>query len=246
MAPRSSFLRARPVVSAKSRVVGVRSRRTKLAIDAKRIVLLGPPGVGKGTQAALLSKVLGIPVISTGNLLRKEVADGTELGKKAGYYMNKGDMAPDDLVEKIVLRQLKEKKKFILDGFPRNTRQAKKLGKTTPIDAVVELQAPYDELERRVGGRWLCSDKKCATIHNAELDEKAISKGACKKCGGELSQREDDKKIAERLVTYENETKPLTKFYQNIDRIHKLIPATGSPNKVFLRIIMALQKKQAR
>ncbi len=201
------------------------------------IVLLGPPGVGKGTAAAILSKKHGIPHISTGNMLREAVSKGTDLGKKAKGFMDSGQLVPDELVTDLVKERLEQqdaKKGFILDGYPRTSAQAKALQGFAAVDAVLDFTAPFKTIVERISGRRTC--RKCnATYHVRYSPPK--KEGVCDKCGGELYQRSDEKPgiITERLKVYEQQNRPLIDYYRNeeilteidasyhIDEIEKII-----------------------
>ena len=185
------------------------------------LILLGPPGAGKGSQAKSLAARYGIPHISTGDILRAAVRDKTELGVKAKAYMDKGALAPDDLVVEIVAERVKMddcKAGFILDGFPRNIPQAEAvemmlgaLGKKT--DKVINIQVSHREIIKRLSGRWVC--RNCGEgyhiIFNPPMEDKK-----CDKCKGEIYQRDDDKEdtILARLKVYEEQTAPLIDFYK--------------------------------
>lgn len=185
------------------------------------LILLGPPGAGKGSQAKSLAVRYGIPHISTGDILRAAVRDKTELGVKAKAYMDKGALAPDDLVVEIVAERLEMddcKAGFILDGFPRNIPQAEavemmlgSLGKKT--DKVINIQVSHREIIKRLSGRWVC--RNCGEgyhiIFNPPMEDKK-----CDKCKGEIYQRDDDKEdtILARLKVYEEQTAPLIDFYK--------------------------------
>lgn len=201
------------------------------------VVLLGPPGVGKGTAAGILSKKHGIPHISTGNMLREAVAKGTNLGKKAKAFMDAGQLVPDELVTEMVRERLAQpdcKRGFILDGYPRTSIQAKALQQFAAIDAVLDFTAPFKTIVERISGRRTC--RKCnATYHVKYSPPK--KEGVCDKCGGELIQRSDEKPgiITERLKVYEQQNKPLIDYYRNeqllteidasfhIDKMEKII-----------------------
>ncbi|MGE5308949.1 MAG: adenylate kinase [Deltaproteobacteria bacterium] len=185
------------------------------------IVLLGPPGAGKGTQAKVLAKKLNVPHISTGDLLRDNVARGTELGAKAKDYMNKGLLVPDELVLQILGERLKAadiKKGFILDGYPRNLNQAKELDGLMArlglkIDRVIDLVTSESVIVQRLSGRLVC--RSCgALFHRKNMPPK--KEGVCDACGGELYQRADDKEetIRKRLTVYREEVAALLKYYE--------------------------------
>lgn len=213
------------------------------------IVLLGPPGVGKGTAAGILAQKYGIPHISTGNMLREAVSKGTELGKKAKGYMDVGQLVPDELVTEMVRERLSQPdcaRGFILDGYPRTSTQAKALQQFAAIDSVLDFTAPFKTIVERISGRRTC--RKCnATYHVSYAPPKR--EGVCDKCGGELYQRSDEKPgiITERLKVYEQQNRPLIDYYRNeelmteidasfhIDQIDKIIAQCEKAIKEFAR-----------
>jgi adenylate kinase len=172
-----------------------------------RLVLLGAPGAGKGTQAKNLIEKYGIPQVSTGDILRQSVADGTPLGKEAKSYMDKGELVPDSVVLGLVEERLQAddaRKGYILDGFPRNTAQAEALDGmleklSMPITAAVSVDVPFEDLMKRLTGRRTC--KSCGQMYNVYFSPPA-KEGVCDKCGGELYQRDDDQEetIKKRLT----------------------------------------------
>lgn len=181
-----------------------------------KLILLGAPGAGKGTQAEIISKKLNIPTISTGNILRAAVANGTPVGLKAKEYMDAGKLVPDDVIIGVITEQLAEadcQNGYILDGVPRTIAQAEALEKAgVNFDAVVSIEISDEEIERRMTGRRTCI--KCgATYHVVAAPPK--QEGICDKCGSVLEQRKDDKPetVKARLVTYHQETEPLKDFY---------------------------------
>ncbi len=182
------------------------------------LIMLAAPGAGKGTQAEMLSKHFEIPTISTGAILRKNIADGTELGAVAQNYINEGKFVPDELIIDIVKNRLTEddcKNGFILDGFPRNPAQAEALDKSDiDIDTVLTLEVKDEEIVERLSGRLEC--KKCGSSFHKE-HRKPEKDGICDNCGGELRTREDDKPevIRDRLKTYYDQTEPLIEYYRN-------------------------------
>ena len=186
-----------------------------------RAVLLGPPGAGKGTQAVKLVEKYGVPQISTGDIFRANIKQGTELGKKAQEYMNKGELVPDSLVVDLVKDRLQQddcKNGYLLDGFPRTIFQAEELDKFLAeqghkLDAVINFQVGHDTLIERLTGRRIC--KKCgAGYHIVGMPPKV--EGICDKCGGELEQRKDDtvETAENRIVVYNESTKPLIEYYE--------------------------------
>ncbi len=198
-----------------------------------RTVLLGAPGSGKGTQGVVLSNKFNIPQISTGDLLRAAVKAGTELGKKAKSAMDAGALVSDDIVIGLIRERLSEddaQNGYILDGFPRNIPQAEALDAMLeqlgqPLQGVVLLDVPFEELMQRLTGRRTCKD--CGAIYNIYLSPPK-NEGHCDRCGGELFQREDDNEetIGNRLKVYEDQTAPLIGFYQNQNKLHS-IAGTG-------------------
>ncbi|MEM1537877.1 MAG: adenylate kinase [Candidatus Nezhaarchaeales archaeon] len=183
-----------------------------------RIILLGCPGSGKGTQAAKLSKELNVPHISTGDILREAVKLGTELGRFAKSYMNRGLLVPDDVIVGIIKERLKQpdtNKGFILDGFPRTLAQAEALNSLSiQIDAVIDIQVDDEEVIRRLSNRRTC--KNCGAVYHLIFNP-SKKPGVCDKCGGPLYQRDDDKEetIRNRLSVYKRQTKPLLNYYQS-------------------------------
>ena len=185
-----------------------------------RLLIMGPQGVGKGTQAALLAEHYNIPAVSTGDIFRDNIKRQTELGKKAQEYMNKGELVPDDLVIEIATDRLLRddcKKGFLLDGFPRTVYQAHG-GK---IDHVINLEVGDDLLIFRLTGRRVC--KQCgASFHVVNIPPKV--EGICDKCGGELVQRADDTEetVKNRIAVYKEQTMPLIDYYTKADNISTL------------------------
>ena len=186
------------------------------------LILLGAPGAGKGTQGELLKKRLGIPTISTGNMLREAIRNGTQIGMKAKQYMDNGMLVPDDVVLDIVRERVSRedcRNGFILDGFPRTIAQAEALGKITDIDRVVDIEVPDERLIARISGRRMCP--LCgATYHVSTYSSDTCS------CGGVLYQRDDDRAetVAVRLTEYHKKTAPLIDFYA---RKGKLVTING-------------------
>ncbi len=214
-----------------------------------RIVLLGAPGAGKGTQAKKLIEKYGIPQISTGDLLRAAVAAGTPLGKEAKSYMDKGELVPDSVVLGMVEERLKQddcKKGYILDGFPRNTVQAEALDKmlaslNMSLTGAVSVDVPFEDLMKRLTGRRTC--KSCGQMYNVYFSAPK-KEGACDKCGGELFQRDDDKEatIKKRLEVYTAQTEPLIGYYKN-KGILKSVAGTGSIDEIFNKVVAILEGK---
>jgi len=213
-----------------------------------RIVLLGGPGAGKGTQAQKLSEKFSLPHIATGDILRQAVKDGTEMGIKAKSYMDKGLLVPDEVVIGIIKDRFNQddvKSGFVLDGFPRTVPQAESLDSITkemnmPIDAVVNIKTSPDVVVERLSGRRTC--KECQTVYHIVYSPPKVD-GKCDRCGGELYQRDDDKEktIRKRLDVYEKQTFPLLEYYKNSG---KLLEVCGdvSIDEVFESIVQALKK----
>ena len=181
-----------------------------------KMILLGPPGAGKGTQAEILNKKLDVPTISTGNILRAAVKNGTPVGLRAKEYMDAGKLVPDEVIIGVITERLAEpdcQKGFILDGVPRTIPQAEALEKAgITFDAVVSLEISDEEIVERMGGRRVCA--KCgAPYHIKNLPPKV--EGVCDACGGKLEARADDKPevVCDRLTVYHKETAPLKDFY---------------------------------
>lgn len=192
------------------------------------IVLLGPPGSGKGTQAEKISEEFGLPQVSTGNILRHEIETSTPLGIKAKSYMGGGELVPDELVDEMVRKRIKKddcRGGFILDGFPRDLEQAKILELIVPIDFVFDIQVPDDALIERLSARRVCD---CGETYH--LKNKPPKKhGVCDKCGNKIYQRKDDDEatIRHRLQVYHEQTEPLIRFYDGkkvLCRIDGLMP----------------------
>lgn len=182
-----------------------------------KLILLGAPGAGKGTQAEKICEKLNIPAVSTGNIIRAAVKDGTEMGLKAKSYMDAGDLVPDEVVIGIIKDRLNEpdcKNGFILDGFPRTIPQAQALeDMDVEIDKVIDIEVPDEKITARMSGRRVCA--KCANSYHM-LYKKPQVEGVCDACGGELIQRKDDHPdtVQRRLKEYHIQTEPLKDFYQ--------------------------------
>ncbi len=211
-----------------------------------KLVLLGAPGAGKGTQAKKLIEKFGIPQISTGDLLRAAVAEGTELGKEAKSYMDKGELVPDSVVLGMMEERLSQddcKNGYILDGFPRNTAQAEELDKMLdslgmPLDAALSVEVPTEDLMKRLTGRRTC--RECGQMYNIYFQPPA-EEGKCDKCGGELFQRDDDKEetITKRLEVYQEQTAPLIDYYRE-KGILKTVTGTGDIDEIFQNVLQTL------
>ncbi|MFG2002704.1 adenylate kinase [Spirillospora sp. NPDC048911] len=212
-----------------------------------RIVLVGPPGAGKGTQAQFIASHLSIPKISTGDIFRANVSGGTELGRQAKQYMDRGDLVPDEVTIAMVRDRLAEddaRDGFLLDGFPRNVPQAETLKKIlsadfdAKLDIVLELVVDEDEVVRRLSGRRTC--ERCGRIWHVDFDDKKDD--VCDDCGGHLFQRDDDKEgvVRHRLEVYQEQTAPLVQFYAD-EGILKGIDATGPVEEVTKRALDELR-----
>ena len=212
------------------------------------VILLGPPGGGKGTQAERIVEKYGIPHIATGDILRAAGAKGTELGKKAKEYMDRGELVPDEIVIGIVKERLKQpdcEKGFLLDGFPRTIKQAealdemlKELGKK--IDAVIYIDVPEEEVVKRIAYRRVC--RNCGAVYNL-IYSPPKEDNKCDKCGGELYQRDDDREevVRQRFKVYMENTAPLIEYYERRGILYR-VDGTKSIDEVWQQIDGILQK----
>ncbi|HCA86766.1 MAG TPA: adenylate kinase [Streptomyces sp.] len=217
-----------------------------------RIVLVGPPGAGKGTQAAYLAKNLSVPHISTGDLFRANISQGTPLGKQAQEYMKAGDLVPDEVtvgMAKDRMDQPDAHEGFLLDGFPRNLNQAKALDEILAeggiaLDGVLDLEVPEEEVVKRIAGRRTCRSDSSHTFH-VEYKQPA-TEGVCDVCGGELYQREDDSEdtVRKRLEVYHRETEPIIDYYK-AQGLVVTISALGKVADVTERAMGALRPEAA-
>ena len=208
-----------------------------------RIVLLGPPGAGKGTQAKLMQERIGISHIATGDLLRAAVAEHNQLGQAAQAYMVRGELVPDSLVIDMIdqhLRRCGTSPCFMLDGFPRNLPQAEALEQLLvqqhlPLDHVVSLEVGREELIQRLSGRRTC--RQCGAMYHITLDPPAVG-DVCDRCGGALYQRDDDREetIRARLQIYDAATAPLIAFYRARGLL-RAIDGTGTTGEVLERVL---------
>jgi adenylate kinase len=213
-----------------------------------RIVLVGPPGAGKGTQAAFLAENLSIPHISTGDLFRANIGQQTELGKLAKSYMDKGELVPDEVtiaMAKDRMEQTDAVGGFLLDGFPRNVSQAEALDGMLgeggmKLDAVLDLEVPEDEIVKRIAGRRICRKDSAHVFHVTYNPPKA--EGVCDVCGGELYQRDDDTEgtVRKRLEVYHTQTEPIIDYYRAQDLV-VTIEALGKVDEVTARAMAALK-----
>jgi adenylate kinase len=208
-----------------------------------RLILLGPPGGGKGTQAKLIGERLSITHISTGDLLRQAVADRTELGRTAKEFMDRGELVPDQLVIGMIEERVRNAdcgRGFLFDGFPRNVPQAEALREmlkrqSMSLQHVVSLDVPQEELVKRLTGRRTC--RQCGSMCHVVFDPPR-EEGVCNRCGGELYQRDDDREetIRARLRVYQNQTKPLLDYYRSRGLLRE-VDGVGDAQEVFERIM---------
>ncbi len=209
-----------------------------------KLALFGPQGSGKGTQAELLAKKYNLPVLSTGDIFRREIKNQSELGKLAGSLINSGQLVPDEITDKIVLGELsqgKYKNGFILDGYPRNMNQLAVLEKNIGLDLAIELAISDDEVVKRLASRRVCSG--CGAIYNV-LNKPSQKDGICDLCGGKLVIREDDKPeaIKKRLEIYHRETEPILKYYAEKGKLVK-VEGAETIEKVFEGAVNGIEKK---
>ena len=215
-----------------------------------RLVLLGPPGAGKGTQGILLAERYGLPQLSTGDTLRDHVQRGTKLGILARSYMDRGEYVPDDVVVSMVRDRLTRDDAtdgFILDGFPRTITQAQALERAldeagTPLTEVLKYSVGADLAVRRLLGRMTCTN--CGRTYHAEFKPPAVE-GVCDVCGGRLERRADDDEltIRRRLAVYREQASPLEMFYLDRDILY-VVDADGTPDDVFERTVKYLEDLQ--
>ncbi|MFJ5729810.1 adenylate kinase [Streptomyces paradoxus] len=214
-----------------------------------RIVLVGPPGAGKGTQAAFLARNLSIPHISTGDLFRANISRQTELGKLAKSYMDAGNLVPDEVtiaMAKDRMEQPDAENGFLLDGFPRNVSQAEALDElleteSMQLDAVLDLEVPEDEVVKRIAGRRICRNDSSHVFHVTY--KQPAKDGVCDVCGGELYQRDDDSEetVRTRLEVYHTQTEPIIDYYK-AQGLVVTISALGKVEDVTTRAMEALKR----
>jgi adenylate kinase len=210
------------------------------------LIILGAPGSGKGTQAAKITKRFGVPAISTGDIFRANIANGTELGKKAKAYMDRGELVPDEIVIAIALDRIDKDdcgEGFLLDGFPRTTEQAEALGKHLAsrgkmIDKALLIDVPAEELVKRIAGRRVCG--ACGASYHV-TDIPPAKEGVCDACGGTLERRDDDEAetVRNRIGVYNANTAPLVEYYSAKGFLVRVDGTTG-PDGVFADIVKAL------
>ncbi len=211
-----------------------------------RLILLGPPGAGKGTQAKLLVDRLEIPQVSTGDMLRAAVKDGTPLGREAKAYMDRGALVPDGVIIGLVRERLQQPdcaRGYILDGFPRTVAQAEALGSTlealrASLDHVLSLEVPPEDLVLRIAGRRTC--RNCGAMYHVRFSPSKVE-GRCDACGGPTYQRDDDREetVRRRLQVYTEQTAPLVSFYEARSLLRR-VSGTGEIAEIFQRITAAL------
>jgi len=216
----------------------VRSDAVSEPVSELNLILVGPPGAGKGTQAERIQQDFGLPYFATGNILRKAVTDGTELGKQAKAYMDDGKLVPDELIVGVLLEALDGAEAtdgFLLDGFPRKISQADALAEALEkvgrkLTAVLLIDVPDEEVIRRLSGRRTCA--KNGHTYHVDFDPPK-HEGVCDQDGSELIQRDDDKPevISKRLVTYHDETEPLVEYYEGRDLLRRF-DGTRTPTEV--------------
>ena len=217
-----------------------------------RIVLVGPPGAGKGTQAQYLASNLSIPHVSTGDLFRANISQGTQLGKQAQEYMNAGHLVPDEVTIGMAEDRLEQPDAvggFLLDGFPRNLNQARALdahlaGGGVRLDGVLDLEVPEAEVVKRIAGRRICRKDTTHVFHISYSAPE--TEGVCDRCGGELYQRDDDSEetVRKRLEVYHTETEPIIDYYKAQDLV-VTISALGAVDEVTRRAMDALGVSEA-
>jgi adenylate kinase len=217
------------------------------------VILLGPPGVGKGTQGVLLAEGTGLHHLSTGDLLRKNRKEGTDLGREAQGYMDRGELVPDDLILNMVretLAALESHEGVVFDGFPRTEGQARRLGPVLEqldrrVDLVVVLEADDDVIVRRLAGRRSCPG--CGAVYNVHTSPPA-AEGRCDRCGTELVHREDDRPetVRRRLEVYRAETEPLVRHYQESAATVAFVAGEGSVEEVQAEVRSAVGDAQSR
>lgn len=215
------------------------------------IIMLGAPGTGKGTVAGILKEKLNIPQVSTGDIFRKNMKEGTKLGKLAESYISKGKLVPDDVTIDIVKNRLDEKdveNGIILDGFPRTVKQAEELDKILEskgkkVDIVVNLTTPKEEIIERIVNRRVCSNQDCKTIYNIVLNPPK-KEGICDKCGSELIKRKDDnvETVEARLENYFEVTSPLVEYYEKKGNLYSTM-VSKTINKLGQDVAIELVEK---
>jgi len=205
-----------------------------------KLIFLGPPGAGKGTQAERISKLYGIAHISTGDMLRSQMREGTPLGAEAKGYIERGELVPDALIIAMVAERIKEadcENGFLFDGFPRTVAQAEALNDISDIDMVIDIAVPAERILERIGGRRMCSG--CgAGYHTSNYH-----KDTCEKCGSPLYIRDDDKPetVKNRIAVYERQTKPLIEYYTNRGNLSR-VNGDDAPDNVYADVVAATER----
>jgi len=206
-------------------------------------MFVGPPGAGKGTQAVRIAARYGIPHISTGDMLREEIKNGTPLGQQAKAYIEAGELVPDDVIIGMVKERISRpdaKDGFLLDGFPRTREQAEALDRFTSLDVVININVPDDKLIHRICGRRVCRD--CgATYHESMLENLK----QCPKCGGELYVRDDDKEeiVRQRIAVYKQKTQPLIEYYTKKGLLEDVV-GSGGIDDITEAIVAVLENRK--
>lgn len=209
-----------------------------------KIIFLGAPGAGKGTQAEVVAEKFGIPTVSTGNIIREALKNGTEMGLKAKSFIEAGQLVPDEVVIGIIKERLAKddcKNGFILDGFPRTIPQAEALDAMgISIDKVVDIEVPDENIMERMTGRRVCG--KCGASYHL-MFKKPLKDGICDSCGGELVQRKDDapETVSDRLHVYHEQTEPLKDFYEKAGKL-SVVEGLGAVSEITERVLKALEE----
>ena len=205
-----------------------------------KLIFLGPPGAGKGTQAERISKLYGIAHISTGDMLRSQMREGTPLGAEAKGYIERGELVPDALIIAMVAERIKEadcENGFLFDGFPRTVAQAEALNDISDIDMVIDIAVPAERILERIGGRRKCSG--CGAGYHTST----YHKDTCEKCGSPLYIRDDDKPetVKNRIAVYERQTKPLIEYYTNRGNLSR-VNGDDAPENVYADVVAATER----
>ncbi len=205
-----------------------------------KLIFLGPPGAGKGTQAERISKLYGIAHISTGDMLRSQMREGTPLGAEAKGYIERGELVPDALIIAMVAERIKEadcENGFLFDGFPRTVAQAEALNDISDIDMVIDIAVPAERILERIGGRRMCSG--CGAGYHIST----YHKDTCEKCGSPLYIRDDDKPetVKNRIAVYERQTKPLIEYYTNRGNLSR-VNGDDAPDNVYADVVAATER----
>ena len=205
-----------------------------------KLIFLGPPGAGKGTQAERISKLYGIAHISTGDMLRSQMREGTPLGAEAKGYIERGELVPDALIIAMVAERIKEadcENGFLFDGFPRTVAQAEALNDISDIDMVIDIAVPAERILERIGGRRMCSG--CGAGYHTST----YHQDTCEKCGSPLYIRDDDKPetVKNRIAVYERQTKPLIEYYTNRGNLSR-VNGDDAPDNVYADVVAATER----